>query len=253
MALPNKDPSVTGTIKFAMILDGAYTDFGDFHYYEQIELYDIQPRNGPAEGHGIIFFFGAKFRDDFPRAQLGCKVGSSVGKGVRIDGGSIKCTVESIDLVNEGESLPVFISLNSYSWVAAKTSSRRLSSEYIGYVPYGVQTIEPDSGPFEGFTDIFVTGKGFVEELAQKAKCRFGAADNFVEVSAEVLDYTKIVCRSPVGDFVTSGVKNGTVAVPFGISLGEEEFQPWTQDFHKFKYYEPAELERAEPDEVIIG
>ena len=143
---------------------------------------------------------------------------------MRIDDGTIRCIVESIELVNEGESLPVFVALNSYSWVGAKTNTRRLSSESIGYVPYGVQTLEPDSGPFEGFTDIFVTGKGFVPELAAKAKCRFGAADNFVEVSAEVLDYTKMVCRSPAGDFVTGGVKNGTAAVPFGISLGEEEF-----------------------------
>lgn len=95
-----------------------------------------------------------------------------------------------------------------------------MNSESIGYVPYGVLTLEPDSGPFEGFTDIFVTGKGFVSELAEKAKCRFGAADNFVEVPAEVLDYTKMVCRSPAADFVTGGVKNGTAAVPFGISLG---------------------------------
>lgn len=73
-----------------------------------------------------------------------------------------------------------------------------------------------------------MTGKGFVQDLAAKAKCRFGAADNFVEVSAEVLDYTKLVCRSPVGDFVTGSIKNGTAAVPFGISLGEDEFQPWT-------------------------
>lgn len=206
MALPGKDPSATGTVKFAMILDGSYTDFGDFHYYQQVELYDIQPRNGPNEGRGIIFFFGAKFRDDFPRAQLGCKVGTSVGKGVRIDNSTIRCIVESIELVNEGESLPVYVALNSYSWVGAKTFSRRLSSDSVGYIPYGVQTLEPDSGPFAGNTDIFVTGKGFVEEIAMKAKCRFGAADNFVEVSAEVLDYTKMVCRSPAGDFVTGGV-----------------------------------------------
>jgi hypothetical protein len=49
-----------------MIIDEARTDFKDFYYYPQVELYDIQPRNGPAEGKGIIFFFGAKFRDDFP-------------------------------------------------------------------------------------------------------------------------------------------------------------------------------------------
>ena len=41
MTLPNKDPQAIGTVKFAMILDGAYTDFGDFYYYPQVELYDI--------------------------------------------------------------------------------------------------------------------------------------------------------------------------------------------------------------------
>lgn len=65
-------------------------------------------------------------------------------------------------------------------------------------------TLEPDSGPFAGSTDILITGKGFVEELSQKARCKFGSADNFVEVTAEVLDYTKIVCRSPAGSFVMS-------------------------------------------------
>lgn len=245
MALPNKDPLTTGAVKFAMILDGAYTDFGDFYYYSQIELYDIQPRNGPNEGKGIIFFFGAKFRDDFPRAQLGCRIGTSIGKGVRIDDGTIRCIVEDMELVNEGESLPVYVALNSYSWVGPKTNSRRLSSESIGYIPYGIQTLEPDSGPLEGLTDIFITGKGFVQELAAKARCRFGSVDNFVEVSSEVLDYTNMVCRSPVGDFVSAGLKNGTVAVNFGISFGEDEFQPWTTDFHKFRYYIPAVLERA--------
>jgi hypothetical protein len=66
MALPNKNPQTTGIVNFAMIIDEARTDFKDFYYYPQVELYDIQPRNGPAEGKGIIFFFGAKFRDDFP-------------------------------------------------------------------------------------------------------------------------------------------------------------------------------------------
>lgn len=139
MTLPGKDPLVTGMIKFAMVLDGGYTDFGGFYYYPQVELYDIQPRNGPAAGKGLIFFFGSKFIDDFPHAELGCKIGESVGKGIRVDGGTIRCLVESIELVNEGESLPVYVSLNSHSWVAAKSaSSRLLSSDLLGFIPYGV-------------------------------------------------------------------------------------------------------------------
>ena len=35
------------------------------------------------------------------------------------------------------------------------------NSKKRGYVPYGVTTIFPESGIVEGYTDIFVSGKGF--------------------------------------------------------------------------------------------
>lgn len=46
-----------------------------------------------------------------------------------------------MDLVNEGESLPVYVSLNSYSWVGEKSNKRMLASSKSnprGYIPYGV-------------------------------------------------------------------------------------------------------------------
>ena len=106
-----------------------------------------------------------------------------------------------MDLVNEGETLPVMVALNSYSWVGEKSNSRLLSSETKGFIPYGVQKIFPESGVLEGFTDIFVTGKGFTPEIAAQAKCRFGVDSNYHIVDAEVIDYTKLVCRSPTADF----------------------------------------------------
>jgi hypothetical protein len=58
----------------------------------------------------------------------------------------------------------------------------------------------------EGFTDIFITGKGFTKELAEKAKCRFGVDASYQIVDATILDYTKLVCRSPAGqDFTGLG------------------------------------------------
>ena len=59
-----------------------------------------------------------------------------------------------MDLVDEGEGLVVQLALNSYSWVGAK-------GEDALYRPYGIIKLSPSSGPYEGFTDILITGKGF--------------------------------------------------------------------------------------------
>lgn len=201
MIWPSKDLSATGAVRFGISMEGSWTDFGDFFYYTQIELDDVFPRYGPAEGHGIVYLTGTKFRDDFHNSELGCKIGENIGKGEIMNTTCIRCVVEQMDLVNEGETLPVMVALNSYSWVGERSNGRMLSSDTKGYIPYGVQTIFPESGVLEGFTDIFVTGKGFTADIAERAKCRFGVDSNYHIVDAEVLDYTKLVCRTPAADF----------------------------------------------------
>jgi len=150
----------------------------------------MSPKNGPAEGRGIIYFYGSKF-DDFKGSQIGCKVGDAVGPGeiIEKDGEkSIKCSVAEMDLVNQGDFLPATVALNSYSWP---------KDVALPYVPYGIVGVFPSSGPYSGFTDILIQGKGFTDELAKKAKCRFGTDSNYAITDAEVIDYTKLVCRSP--------------------------------------------------------
>ena len=69
-------------------------------------------------------------------------------------------------------------------------------------------------------------------------------------VDATVLDYNKMVCRSP------EGFKKETLeafSVPIGISFGEEEFKPWTKDTHRFHFYTQPVIEYAEPNEIKIG
>lgn len=146
-----------------------------------------------------------------------------------------------MELVNEGESLPVYIALNSYSWVGEKQNHRMLSTKKTttGYIPYGVTQIFPESGIVEGFTDIFITGKGFTQEYAFSAKCRFGVDGKYQIVEAQVLDYTKLVCRTP-----PSKTKE-YLSVPFSISLGEAENKPWTLDMHRFRYYKQPYLKNA--------
>jgi len=190
MCLPGKDPHKTGEVKFGVKIFGVYNDFGGFYYYEQIDMSDMTPHYGPAEGRGDIFFNGDKFRDDFPGAQLGCKVGDSVGQAVLIDSQTMKCVVEKIQLAKENEPWEVKIALNSYSWVGSQPAPMM-------FMPYGISEIAPRSGPYDGFTDLFITGAGFTEDIAENARCRFGVDQDYSITEGHVLDFNRMVCRSP--------------------------------------------------------
>ena len=126
MNYPGKDPLATGGVKFGMSMDGSWTDFGIFYYYNQIELSDVQPTFGPNIGTGLIYIYGSNFRNDFINVEIGCKIGDAVGQGELVDSGTIRCMIEEMDLVNQGESLPVYAALNSYSW-ASGSKHRRLA------------------------------------------------------------------------------------------------------------------------------
>ena len=161
---------------------------GPFHYYKQIQVYDITPRIGPSEGEGVIYIYGKDFTSDFPYADPGCRVGNSVGKAEILSSGEMKCTVEEMELVEEGDWLLVTAALNSYSWAEGHSN--------MTFIPYGVTGVFPNSGPYAGDTDILITGRGF-DENAENARCRFGVEGDFAIVPAQVLSYDKLVCQSP--------------------------------------------------------
>lgn len=110
-------PDFFGSVEFAVVIDGNWHKFtGGFQYYPQIILDDMFPHVGPSEGRGIINFYGRNFRDDFNLADIGCKIGDAVGKGKVVNHNTIRCTVDEMQLVDEGYSLPATVALNSYSW-----------------------------------------------------------------------------------------------------------------------------------------
>lgn len=74
-----------------------------FQYYPQPVVEDIYPKQGPAVGLGVINFYGSGFRDDYKLAELGCKVGSSVGKAIKVSSTQLRCVIEDMELVNDGE------------------------------------------------------------------------------------------------------------------------------------------------------
>lgn len=124
---------------------------GGFQYYPQPIVEDISPKNGPSTGKGIINFYGQGFRADYPLAELGCRIGSALGKGTFISSRQIQCIVNDIPLVQENDdALPAQVSLNSYSYSEVSDSTT--------FRPYGIQQVSPNSGPTSGVTTIIVKG-----------------------------------------------------------------------------------------------
>ena len=148
-------------------------------------------------------------------------------------------------LVEENEGLIVKLALNSYSWVGGQYGD-------VLYRPYGILSVQPASGPYDGYTDVQITGKGFNQDYAEKGRCRFGTEANFAIVEAQVLDYSKMICRSPEEFLLPEGADQH-FSVPLSIAFGEEEFKPYTMSTHRYRYYPEPRLELALPEEVRIG
>ena len=118
------------------------------------------------------------------------------------------------------------MALNGYSWTTPNNQSE--------FEPYGITSMYPNSGPTSGITDVIVEGKGFEDD--GMARCRFGTPANYAIVEAQVLSYERMVCRSPEG---FQPLPPGTLPedVPFSIAFTSDEFDPWTETSHKFRFY----------------
>jgi len=87
---------------------------------------------------------------------MGCRIGNNIGIAILVDSETIRCTLSNtLPLVDEGQSLPVSVALNSYSWAKSEFS----------FTPYGIVDMYPTSGPLGENTNIIVVGKGFNNEL----------------------------------------------------------------------------------------
>ncbi len=64
---------------------------------------DIYPKTGPAVGTGVINFYGDGFRDDYNLVSLGCKVGEAMGKGYYVSKNQLKCVIDEMELIPEGD------------------------------------------------------------------------------------------------------------------------------------------------------
>ena len=95
-------------------------------------------------------------------------------------------------------------------------------------------------------------GEGFVSEDNVTPRCRFGTSADYAIVEAEILSYSRLACRTPdsLGSTPTSALPRD---VPFSIALSGDEFAPWTQSSHKFRFYAQPKLQATDVEEVNIG
>lgn len=134
-----------------------------------------------------------------------------------------------MELVNEGEYLPAQVALNSYSWTTLTNSTY--------FLPYGIDQIYPNAGPTTGVTDVMVSGKGFVDEEGNTARCRFGTPANYAIVDAQIISYEKLVCKAP-SEFKLVPPAAFPEDVPFSIAFTSDEYDPYTETSHKFRFYD---------------
>lgn len=233
-----------GNVPFEVSVNGEdwHQFTGGFQYYEQPTVKDIYPKHGPNVGHGKIKFYGDKFRSDFQLAEVYCKVGDSYGKAKVIDSKTMECEISELPLTGKENAFPAQVSLNNASWTQPNKNTY--------YTPYGIHHITPNSGPADGGTEITVVGSGFIN--SGEAKCRFGVPGDYAIVSGKVLSSDKMICKSPVG-FQLPKQASYPFSVPFSIAFNKDEYDPWTQSAHRFRFYKQPIIKYCNPDHSEIG
>jgi hypothetical protein len=231
--LPAYGNNFTGYVDFALMLNGIdpKTFTNGFYYYQQPNVDYIYPKSGPSKGEGIVKVYGQGFRDDFNGANIGCKIGKSFGKGEVVNSGEILCRFNRLPLLENNRTMNLSIALNNYSFTE--------SNENTTFVPYGIMSISPSSGPIQGGSRVDIKGAGFNEN--SKGRCRFGVPGYYYYTNTEFIDYNRIVCNSPE-DFKVPIAGQLPLTVPFSIAFNDDEFNPWTESTHVFSFYENPEI-----------
>lgn len=239
---PVLESKKVGSVPFEATVNGDdWHKFDNFEYYEQPTVSSIYPKSGPNVGHGKIHFYGEKFVE-FKTAEVYCKVGDSYGKAKIIDKQNLECEISELPLTGSENAYPAQISLNNASWTEVSSGAQ--------YNPYGIHHITPNSGPIDGGTEITVYGSGF--KNGGSPQCRFGVPGDYAIVSGKVLSHDKMVCNSPAGYNVPKQASL-PFSVPFSISFNKEEYDPWTQSAHRFRFYDQPYISGCTPTQAEVG
>lgn len=205
----------TGAVDFAVTINGIdWKSFNNgFFYYIQPKVHSIYPKTGPSKGNALVKVYGEGFRSDFNGADLGCRIGNAYGKGEFISESEVNCRFNRIPLLDTNHTHNFSFALNNYSFVEENSN--------LTFVPYGIMSISPPSGPIEGNTRIVITGSGFYK--SKNIRCRFGVPGYYAYTEAEFINFYQIVCNSPV-EFNLPYTGQLPFSVPFSIAFNDDNF-----------------------------
>lgn len=61
-----------------------------------------------------------------------------------------------------------------------------------------------------------------------------------------------MICRSPP-DYQGPSTADQTISIPLGVAFLEDDFAPFTESVHRYRYYPHPTFLRADPDEIYVG
>ena len=158
-----------------------WTDDGVlYYYYAPPYIFTARPLVGPTEGGTEVMVIGSNFNDT---GEIKCMFGNKIVDGTFVDYNHIKCISPPVE--NPGE-VPLTVALEG----------NKFSTQSVWFLYYEtpvVYNITPPCGPFDGYTQITVSGDNFVDTGINNVKCIF--EDIFMD--ATVMSETEIKCDSP--------------------------------------------------------
>ena len=177
---PNRMGLMRVPIKLALNNQNYTDEDVYFTFFNPPNVIDAEPLIGPVKGGTVVNFWGNKFE----HKNVTCRFGSITVKGVYVSKEHLQCTAP---LVLQPGDIKLTI----------KYDKDRFESDVLTYTYFAnpeVVSLDPACGPVEGYTQIKVLGKNFVEQQFGKATCVY---NNTIFMNATVIDSNTIICDSP--------------------------------------------------------
>ena len=152
-----------------------------FTFYNPPNVVDTEPLIGSVNGGTVVNFWGSTFE----KRNITCMFGSTEVKGTYISKQHLTCLAPP-------QSAP-----GDYR-MSVKYSKDRFQSDNYTFTYFAspvVSSLSPACGPVEGYTQMTIRGRNFLDFGFGRAKCIFNES---IWMNATILDSNTIVCDSPM-------------------------------------------------------
>ena len=158
-----------------------WTDDGTlYYYYKPPFLFDVQPRQGPVRGGTNVTVIGTNFNKT---GNITCRFGTKTVPGEWRSSSEIRCTAPQYP-----QPGPVELSISFLKGLYSSPVT------YLYYETPIVTDVNPPCGPEQGYTQLVVSGKNFLDLGADSAICVF---NDSISTNATVMSDNTIYCDAP--------------------------------------------------------